>query len=136
FGTVLSPEGGALAKMLPPFKLGLGGVIGNGQQYMSWISIHEIPEILEHIIQHKELCGPINVVAPNPVSNRQFTKTLGKVLRRPTIFPVPQFILKIIFGEMGKELFASAKAKPAKLLESGYSFCEPELKTAVLNLGL
>ena len=136
FGTVLSPEGGALAKMLPPFKLGLGGVIGNGRQYMSWISIDEIPTIIAHIIQHKELHGPINLVAPNPVSNRQFTKTLGRTLRRPTIFPIPQFMLKIIFGEMGKELFASAKAQPVKLLESGYSFQEPDLKAALLNLDL
>lgn len=137
FGMVLCTEGGALKKILLPFKLGMGGVIGSGRQYMSWISLHDVTEIMDHIIRHKELRGPVNMVAPNPVTNRVFTKTLGRVLRRPTIFPVPQFLIRLIFGEMGKEIFFGAKVKPIKLLESGYSFLEPDIKSALIgNLGI
>ncbi len=135
FGMVLSPQGGGLAKMLLPFKMGLGGTLGNGRQYMSWISMNDVVAIIRHIIQEESLQGPINLVAPEPVTNRRFTKILGRVLHRPAFIPVPRFVLSIILGEMARELlFASAKAQPVKLLESGYSFVEPNLETALRNL--
>ena len=134
-GMVLSTQGGGLAKMLPPFKMGLGGTIGSGRQYMSWISINDVIATINHIIQQKTLQGPINLVAPEPVTNRQFTKTLARVLRRPAFIPVPKILLFIILGEMARDLlFASAKVRPVKLLESGYSFLEPDLETALRTL--
>lgn len=135
FGIVLSRQGGALAKMLPPFKLGLGGSMGSGRQWMSWISIHDLPGIIDHILGHEELSGPVNLTAPNPATNRQFTKVLGKVLRRPTLFPAPRLLLELLFGAMARELLlSSAKGTPDKLLESGYSFKEPDLEPALRTI--
>lgn len=135
FGIVLSTEGGALAKMLPPFKLGLGGVMGSGRQWMSWISRDEIPHIITHILQHEELHGPVNAVSPCPARNREFTQMLAKTLCRPALLPAPRFLLELLLGELGRELlFASTKVQPSRLLESGYVFREPDLTTALNHL--
>ncbi|RWX46074.1 hypothetical protein VT99_12431, partial [Candidatus Electrothrix marina] len=135
FGMVLSPDGGALAKMLPPFRIGLGGPVGDGSQYMSWVNIHDAAQAILHIIQQEELHGPVNIVAPHPVTNQQFTRVLGKVLRRPAFFPVPKFFLSLFFGEMAQELlFASARVYPRKLRESGYVFAKPDLESALRSL--
>jgi uncharacterized protein len=122
-GVVLSPRGGALKQMLPIFKLGLGGVLGNGRQYMSWIGLDDVAGILFHLMTDETLSGPVNCVAPHPVTNREFTKTLGRVLSRPTIFPVPGFMAKLAFGEMADALLLSgAKILPDVLSRSGYEF--------------
>jgi len=125
-GAVVSPRGGALAKMLPIFKLGLGGPLGSGKQIFSWIAVDEIPFIIEHLIDAKEMTGPVNLVSPEPVSNREFTKILGNVLQRPAFFPVPAFGVKFLFGEMAEALLLNgAKIIPKKLNESGYAFQYP-----------
>ena len=131
FGIVLSSKGGALAKMLTPFQMGLGGVIGTGEQYMSWIGIDDVVGVVEHVMECKKLDGPINVVSPIPVTNRVFTKTLGKVLRRPTILPMPLFAARLAFGEMVDEvMLASTRMTPTKLIETGYVFRYPQLEKA------
>lgn len=134
-GVVLSPEGGVLKKMLLPFKLGLGGVIGNGEQWMSWVSIHDITRMIEFIINNPVANGPINLVSNQPVSNKTFTKTLGEVLRRPTFFPMPAFIAKLAFGEMADALLLSnSKVLPAKLNQLGYDTVDDELGLALTRL--
>ncbi len=135
FGVVLSAAGGALRKMLFPFKMGLGGPVGSGRQYMSWVSIDDVVEIIRYVIENDSLHGPVNVVSPNPVSNRQFTKTLGAVLHRPTIFPMPAFAARLAFGEMANELLlAGTRVAPKKLIDSGYKFRHPELAEALEHL--
>ena len=135
FGMVLSAKGGALGKMLFPFKLGLGGRIGNGRQYISLITINDLAGVINHIINNENLSGPINVVSPNPVTNLEFTKVLGEILHRPTVMPLPAFLAKVIFGEMGEELLlSSTKVIPGKLLKSGYLFQEPTLNIALKKL--
>lgn len=132
FGVVLSNRGGALTKMLPVFYCGLGGRLGSGGQKMSWIAIDEIPAIIDYIIAHDQISGPVNFVAPNPVTNKQFTKTLGKVLFRPTILPVPAFVIRSLFGQMGKELLLEgAHVTPKVLLDTGYQFQYPDLEKAL-----
>lgn len=122
-GIVLSRQGGALAKMLTPFRLGVGGVIGNGRQYMSWVTLDDAAAAFGHLLAADTVTGPVNVVAPAPVTNREFTATLGRVLRRPAVFPVPGFMARLAFGEMANALLlASARVKPEKLLDSGYAF--------------
>jgi uncharacterized protein len=134
-GIVLSPAGGALAKILPPFRAGLGGVLGNGRQYMSWIALDDAVGAIHHAIVTDSLQGPTNAVAPQAVTNQEFTKTLGKVLGRPTVVPLPAFAARLMFGEMADELLlASARVQPAKLLASGYSFRYPELEGALRHL--
>lgn len=132
-GIILSAKGGALAKMLTPFKLGIGGKIASGDQYMSWIALDDIVGIIEHALGNEPISGPINLVAQNSVTNLEFTKTLGKVISRPTIFPIPAFGLRLIFGrEMADEtLLASTRVEPKKLEESGYSFKYPTLEGAL-----
>jgi hypothetical protein len=135
FGFVLSPAGGGLAKMLPAFKMGVGGKIGSGKQYMSWIAIDDLVQIILFATNTEALEGPANAVAPNPVTNLVFTKTLGRVLRRPAIFPMPAFAVRLAFGEMGKELLlASTRIEPARLLSAGYQFRFPELEGALRHL--
>lgn len=135
FGVVLSPKGGALAQMLTPFKLCLGGVIGSGQQYMSWIPLEELLGVIYHILKTDHLSGPVNVVSPNPVTNETFTKTLGKVLSRPTIFPLPAPIARFVLGEMADEmLLSSQRASCNKLENSGYQFCQPNLEQALIQM--
>jgi len=134
-GVVLSPEGGALQKMLTPFKLGAGGIVGNGWQYWSWIGIDDVVSVIQHALKSDELSGPVNCVAPNPSTNRQFTKTLGRVLSRPTIFPLPAFVAKLMLGGMADELLlASARVHPKRLQETGYEFRHPQLEAALRHL--
>jgi hypothetical protein len=130
--TVLSERGGALAKMLPVFKLGLGGKLGRGEQPFSWICLEEIPHIISYLIDHEDIRGPVNLAAPSTVTNAEFTKILGDVLRRPVIFPVPAFGLRLLFGEMGEELLLNGvHVVPRRLRESGYGFKYPDLRTTL-----
>jgi uncharacterized protein len=134
-GMVLSPDGGALPRMVPPFRLGLGGKIGNGRQWMSWVHVQDIVGAIPHILKTDSLQGPINMVSPNPVTNGEFTKTLAAVLSRPAIFPMPAFAARLAFGQMAEELLlASQRVEPAKLLASGYTFQHPELTLALQEI--
>ena len=132
-GIVLSPEGGALAQMLLPFKLGLGGPVGSGDQWMSWIALTDLVRILEHAIDTPEVSGPINAVAPQPVTNKQFTKALGRVLGRPTILPVPGFATKLLYGrECAQALvLGSIRVVPKRLADHGFTFQHPDLTAAL-----
>ena len=131
-GMVLSSKGGALPKMLRPFKIGLGGVIGSGRQYMSWIAIDDEVSAIWHILNNHHISGPVNLVSPTPVTNREFTKTIGKVIKRPTLFPVPGIALRTILGEMaGELLLSSTRAIPKRLLESGFEFKYAGLEQAL-----
>ena len=135
FGVVLSSAGGALAKMLFPFKMGVGGVVGSGQQYMSWIALDDAIGAIHHALTHDELQGPVNGTAPSPVTNREFTKTFGKVLHRPTIFPMPAFAARLALGEMADALLlSSACVVPAKLQSSKYEFRFAELEGALRHV--
>jgi len=134
-GVVLSAAGGALAKMLLPFKMGVGGVVGSGSQYMSWIAIDDLVGAIHHALVTESLNGPVNVVAPNPATNREFTKTLGRVLKRPTIFPMPAFAARLAFGEMADELLlASTRVEPAKLNSSDFQFQLTQLEGALRHV--
>lgn len=134
-GIVLSPRGGALAKMLLPFKLGAGGKIGSGRQHLSWIALDDAVGAIGHALTDSNLSGPVNAVAPNPATNLEFTKTLGKVLSRPTLFPMPGFAARIAFGEMAEALLlAGARVEPRRLAGSGYSFQFPTLEGALRHL--
>jgi len=131
-GLVLSKNGGMLAKMLPLFKLGLGGVLGSGKQFMSWIALQDIIRAFYFILENEALSGAVNLVSPNPVSNFEFTKTLGKALGRPTIFRVPSFILRLTAGQMADELLlSSAKVFPERLIKAGFEFEQKELWIAL-----
>ena len=133
-GIVLSKDGGALATMLTPFKLGVGGVVGSGKQYMSWVSLDDEVGAIVFVLENDEIHGPVNVVAPDPVTNQEFTKTLGDVLYRPTIFPLPTFAVDLIFGEMGDALLLdSTRVVPKRLLDAGYKFKYTNLKPALEN---
>lgn len=135
FGIILSSKGGVLAKLLTPFKWGVGGVVGSGNQYMSWIHIDDLVGIMYLIINNETISGPVNVVAPESVTNRQFTKTLGRVLRRPTIFPLPAFIARLALGEMADELLlSSTRVSPDVLIHANYSFNFPTLEAALRDL--
>jgi len=134
-GIVLSPLGGALAQMLTPFKLGVGGILGSGNQYMSWIAVDDMVGVVLHALADSSVRGPTNTVAPRAVTNYEFTKTLGKVLRRPTVFPLPAFVVKVLFGEMGDALLlGSTRATPSCLDQSGFEFAYPELEGALRHL--
>lgn len=135
FGIILSARGGALATMLIPFKLGLGGRVGSGKQWMSWIAIDDVIHAIYHVMINPDLKGAVNFTTPNPVQNEEYTKTLGKVLQRPTLFPLPAFIAKFLLGEMAEELLlVSVKAEPERLQKSNYSFLFPKLKDALTHL--
>jgi uncharacterized protein (TIGR01777 family) len=135
-GLVLSPKGGALGKMLTPFKLGLGGRLGSGKQWMSWIHVDDIVGAIHHILRTGSLSGPVNLVAPNAVRNAEFTKVLASVLRRPAILPLPEFALRLAFGRQAADemLLASQRVQPGKLGSSGYHFRFRELRVALENL--
>lgn len=134
-GIVLSPTGGALGKMLFPFKLGLGGIIGSGNQYMSWITLDDLISLLLFAIDRESISGAINAVSPTPVTNREFTKTLGRVLSRPTIFPLPAFAAKLALGEMADALLlASTRVIPSHLENANFSFAHPDLEPALRHL--
>lgn len=135
FGVILSPQDGALSKMLLPFKLGGGGRVGSGKQYWSWISIDDAAGAVHHAIVNEGLSGPVNAVAPTPVTNLEFTKTLGRVLRRPTILPMPAFAARLALGEMADELLlASSRVDAKRLVQSGYDFRQPTLEAALRHL--
>ncbi|MFG0296669.1 MAG: TIGR01777 family oxidoreductase, partial [Maioricimonas sp. JB045] len=134
-GVVLSPKGGALQKMLLPFKLGGGGVIGSGQQYWSWVTLDDAAAIFVRAATDRSVEGPVNAVAPNPVTNREFTKTLAGVLHRPAIIPMPAFAARLALGEMADELLlSSARVEPGQLMAAGYTFRYPELEGALRHL--
>ena len=131
-GIVLSPDGGALAKMLTPFRLGMGGKIGDGKQYMSWLMLEELIGMIQFALRTESLSGPVNAVAPNPVTNLEMTRILGRLVHRPTIFSVPSLAVRILFGEMGIDLLlAGARVKPVRLSEAGYEFKHPDLEHAL-----
>ena len=135
FGVVLSPRGGSLAKMLPPFLAGGGGPLGSGHQYLAWISIDDAAGAIHHALMNGELRGPVNAVAPEAVPQRRFATTLGRVLCRPAIVPAPAFVLRAVFGEMADEtLLASTRAVPGKLTDSGYTFRQKELPVALAHV--
>lgn len=134
-GVVLSADGGALPKMLPPFRLGLGGRIGDGRQWMSWIDVHDMVGAILHILKTDLFQGPVNMVAPKPVTNAEFTETFASVLRRPAILPLPAFVVKTIFGEMGNAtLLASQRVEPARLVGTGYPFAFSDLRASLEHL--
>lgn len=134
-GVVLSPEAGMLDKLLLPFKLGLGGIVGNGKQYLSWVSIHEIVNMIQFLLNNESLSGPVNLVAREPVTNHTFTKALGAVLNRPTLIPLPAYAVKLAFGEMGEELLLSgARVMPKRLTGAGYEFVDISLEAALRSL--
>jgi uncharacterized protein (TIGR01777 family) len=133
-GIVLG-NGGALGKMLGPFKLGAGGKMGTGTQWMSWIHIQDLIGIIRHCIEHKRIQGPVNGTAPAPVTNQQFTKTLGKVLNRPTFFPMPGAVITLLMGQMGKELLLTGKKiLPRKIQTAGYAFQYSTLEHALSDV--
>jgi uncharacterized protein (TIGR01777 family) len=135
FGVVLSALGGALQKMLLPFRMGVGGKVGNGRQWMSWIAIDDLVGAIQHVIKTDTLRGPVNGVGPGPVRNAEFTRTLASVLSRPAIFPMPGFAARLAFGQMADELLlASQRVEPAKLMASGYVFQKPDLSTALEDI--
>ena len=135
FGMILSPAGGALQKMLLPFRLGLGGRVGSGAQYVSWISLRDVPGVIRHAVCLESLCGPINVVSPAPVTNAEFTRVLARVLSRPAGLAVPAFAARLAFGEMADALLlAGARAVPSRLQATGYRFQHPELEGALRDL--
>jgi uncharacterized protein len=131
-GVVLTKEGGALEKMLTPFKFGVGGTVGSGKQFMSWIALDDVLDIYHLVLETDTLRGAINTTAPNPVTNEEFTETLGKILHRPTILPVPEFAIKLLFGEMGERLLLEGnKVLPKKLQDAGFAFKYPNLEDAL-----
>ena len=134
-GVILSPTGGALARMLLPFRLGLGGDLGSGRQYMSWIALDDVLGLIVHALENDDLQGPVNAVAPQPVTNAEFTRRLGRVLRRPVVFPFPAFVARLVFGELADALLLSgARVLPRRAQESGYEFQFPELEPALRHV--
>ncbi|HYB72962.1 MAG TPA: TIGR01777 family oxidoreductase [Candidatus Sulfotelmatobacter sp.] len=135
FGVVLSPAGGALKKMLLPFRLGAGGRIGSGRQYMSWIALDDAVGAIHHALTSGSLTGPVNAVAPSPATNAEFARTLARVLRRPALAPLPAFAVRLALGEMADALLlASQRVLPARLQASGYAFRFPDLEGALGHL--
>ena len=134
-GIVLARSGGALPKMLVPFKLGVGGRIGSGQQYVSWIEHGDAVEAFHHALRTESLVGPVNAVSPHPVTNLELTRAIGRVLGRPTLVPLPAFAARIVLGRMADEaLLASQRAEPRRLLASGFAFAHPEIEEALRHV--
>ncbi|MFO6425238.1 TIGR01777 family oxidoreductase [Motilimonas sp. KMU-193] len=133
-GIVLSHEGGALKKMLPPFKMGLGGKMASGYQYMSWIHLDDMVAAIRWLLSQDNLHGPFNLTAPHPVTNREFTRYLAMALHRPVLFPMPETVLKVIFGEMSEILIYGQNVIPSKLRESGFEFHYSELEPALADI--
>ncbi|HKY45617.1 MAG TPA: TIGR01777 family oxidoreductase [Pyrinomonadaceae bacterium] len=135
FGIILDEAGGALGKMLTPFRMGIGGRVGSGRQWMSWIALDDVVNGLKFLMGETSTSGPVNFVAPNPVTNAEFTKTLGRVLSKPTLFPVPAFAARLAFGEMGDALLLSSqRVEPRVLQEGGFGFAYPSLEAALRHL--
>ena len=127
-GVIISRGGGALPQMLTPFKLGVGGRIGNGRQFWSWVALEDVVGSIQHVIDHQNICGPVNSVSPQPMTNNDFTKTLGAVVGRPTVFPMPAFAARLVLGQMANDLLlSSARVVPRQLEASGYRFRQPDL---------
>lgn len=135
-GIVLAENGGALKKMLPPFRFGLGGRIGDGTQYMSWIHLDDMTALLDFLLCHSELSGPINATAPKAVPNARFTELLAERLKRPTLLPMPAFLVRLLFGEMADLLLYGQNVYPRKLLDAGFQFSYPDLREALQQLKL
>jgi len=133
-GLVLSPEDGALKQMLPPFRLFVGGPLGNGKQWSSWLHIDDIVGIYLNAIDNKKLSGAVNAASPNPVRMKEFAKILGKVINRPSLFPVPKFMLRLVVGQAAEVVIASQRIKSKKILESGYKFKFETLEVALMDL--
>jgi uncharacterized protein len=130
-GVVLGKNGGAFKKMLLPFQYGLGGPLGSGRQWFPWIHRDDVIHIIQFILDHQEIAGPVNITAPHPVTMNEFAKTLGKTLHRPTFFKVPAFALKLLLGEMSQVILASQKVLPKKLTDANFKFQYPEIETAL-----
>lgn len=133
-GIVLEKNGGALAKMLLPFRMGLGGPLGSGKQWMSWIHLGDLVGLIQFALENRQVSGPLNGTAPKPVRMKEFSQTLGRVLHRPAIFPVPAFLLKILLGEMADMLLTGQRVLPKKALQGGYVFRYPELEQALKEI--
>ena len=134
-GLVLSTKGGAFKKMLPVFKIGLGGKLGDGFQFVPWITLEDEVHAIEFILENKNIFGPVNLVSPNPITNKQLTKVIARVLKRPAVLPLPRFLLKTVAGEMAEELLLSgAKVFPKKLIAAGFKFRHPELEGAIKHM--
>jgi uncharacterized protein (TIGR01777 family) len=132
FGIILAAHGGALPRMAMPFKLGAGGRLGSGQQWMSWLTLKEVIRMIQFALGNARLSAPVNAVTPNPVQNKEFTRVLAKTLHRPALFPAPSFMLRLALGEMADGLLlASQKVMPSKLMDAGYSFLQPDLANAL-----
>ena len=135
FGVILDTQGGALAKMLTPFRMGIGGRVGEGTQWMSWVALDDVVAALRLLIADESISGPVNIVAPNPVTNAEFTRTLGRTLSRPTIFPMPAFGARLAFGEMADALLLSSqKVEPSVLEDKGFRFSWPTLEPALKHI--
>jgi uncharacterized protein (TIGR01777 family) len=133
-GVVLDAHGGALAKMLPPFKAGIGGPVGSGRQYLPWIHLDDVAGALLFCLDHEAASGPVNLSAPGPVTNREFSKALGRALRRPAAVPVPPLALKLLYGEMAQIVLEGQRAVPRRLQELGYPFRHPDLDAALRDV--
>jgi uncharacterized protein (TIGR01777 family) len=132
FGVVLAPDGGALAKMLPLFRFGLGGKLGNGREWMPWITLRDVVGVVNFCLRNEGIRGAVNTVAPNPVTNGEFTQALAGAVHRPALLPAPAFALRLVFGEMADQaLLASARVVPARLQEAGFRFADPEIGPAL-----
>lgn len=135
FGPILAREGGMIAKLLPPFKMGVGGKVGSGKQYISWVAIEDVAGAIEFAVENESVRGPLNVVAPNPVTNEEFTKTLGEILSRPTVLTMPAFAARLAFGEMADEmLLVSQRVAPKRLRDVGYEFQYSKLEDALRHV--
>jgi uncharacterized protein (TIGR01777 family) len=133
-GVVLSPEGGALAKMLPFFRLGVGGPVAGGRQYVPWIHLDDVVGALMFCLDNAGATGPVNLAAPNPVTNAELSRTLGRVLNRPAVLPVPAFALKLLYGEMAQIVVTGQRVVPARLNQLGYEFRHPDLEAALRDV--
>lgn len=133
-GVVLSPSGGALAKMLPPFRLGVGGPVAGGKQYVPWIHLDDVVGGLIHCLDHPELTGPVNLTAPAPVTNGELSHALGRVLHRPAVLPVPGFAIQLLYGEMSSVVTTGQRVIPQRLTDSHYAFAHPELEAALRDV--
>ena len=133
-GMVLGHDGGAMRAMLPPFRMGLGGRIGSGRQWMSWIHVRDLAGLMLHAIENESIAGPVNAVSPHPVTNADFTRTLGKVLKRPTVFPVPGLVLSLLLGEAGRVALDSQRVVCRKAIDAGYEFKFPDLQEALADV--
>ncbi|MFH2047919.1 MAG: TIGR01777 family oxidoreductase [bacterium] len=132
FGIVLTPQGGALKKMLPAFKFGVGGKLGSGKQMMNWISMHDCIRAMLYLIENENIKNAVNIIAPEAITNKEFTKAIAKYLKRPALFPVPSFVIKILLGELGSELLKErCKIIPEKLINSGFQFKYPDINSAL-----